>query len=61
MTNAILKIACTALVLSHKDTWEAFNWNWTEFSFSEAVEVLFDDIGGAVGHLEDAWEGYIND
>ena len=61
MTNAILKIACTALVLTNKNTWEAFNWNRTECGFSDAVEILFDDIDGAAAELEDAWEGYIHD
>jgi len=61
MTNAILKAACIALVLTKKETYGAFNWNWTECGFSDAVEVLFDDISGAVAELEDAWEGYIND
>ena len=60
MTNAILKIACTALVLSHKDTWECFHWNRTECGFGVAVETLFDDISLAVPALKEAWEAFIN-
>ena len=61
MTSAILKIACTALVLTNKNTWEAFAWNRTECGFGVAVETLFEDINGAAYELEDAWESYLND
>ena len=61
MTNAILKIACTALVLTNKDTWEAFDWNRTECGFGVALETLFEGISGAADEMEDAWESYLND
>ncbi len=58
MTDTILKIACAAMVLTRRDTWEAFDWNRSECSWGDAIEVLVEDIRdlqNATSYGKHAW------
>ena len=53
MTHPILVIACAAITLGDRRTWEAFDWNRSECGLRVAVSTLKEDIlAGADAYAE---------
>ena len=61
MTDTILKIACAAMVLGRRDTWDAFDWNRSECGWGDAIETLLNDIRDLQDDTDCAMQAYFGE
>ena len=58
MTHPVLVIACAAITLGDRRTWEAFDWNRSECGLAEAINTLKEDIVDGAAAMAEGYKEY---